>query len=157
MKKNILKLGLASSILLINSCNSTTSSLPPSSSSKERDNIAKVFVMCGQSNMEGNTKIDNFEAFCNDTSREYNNYVKFGFKKTRISYWTSKSGNYSNPVDPIAGKFRSIRLGQGFTLNHFGPEIGIAERLDTVLDEESDNPVYFIKFTKGATGLANKH
>ena len=156
MKKNILKLGLASSILLINSCNSTTSSLPPSSSSKERDNIAKVFVMCGQSNMEGNTKIDNFEAFCNDTSREYNNYVKFGFKKTRISYWTSKSGNYSNPVDPIAGKFRSVRLGQGFTLNHFGPEIGIAERLDTILDEENDNPVYFIKFTKGATGLANK-
>ena len=156
MKKNILKLGLASSILLINSCNSTTSSLPPSSSSKERDNIAKVFAMCGQSNMEGNTKIDNFEAFCNDTSREYNNYVKFGFKKTRISYWTSKSGNYSNPVDPIAGKFRSVRLGQGFTLNHFGPEIGIAERLDTVLDEENDNPVYFIKFTKGATGLANK-
>lgn len=155
MKKNQ-SIFLVFSLLLCISCERGVNTLNSISVYHEEDSIAKVFVLCGQSNMEGNTCLDHFATFCQDTNRNYEDY-QYGFSKIKISYWTDKAtnGNYSNPKDPIAGKFRDVRLGQGFLPNYFGPELGIAEKLNTIL-KEKDNPIYLIKFTRGASGLANR-
>ncbi|MCI5744938.1 MAG: sialate O-acetylesterase [Erysipelotrichaceae bacterium] len=155
IKKNVLC--LIALLLSLVSCKQNGNESEIDLSNNLDDNVVKVFVMCGQSNMEGNTKLDNFETFCEDSNRDYNDF-QFGFSQIQISYWTDKAtnGNYSNVKDPMLGKFRKVRLGQGFLPNYFGPELGIAERLNEHLTE-NDNPVYLIKFTRGASGLANAH
>lgn len=121
-----------------------------------------VFVMAGQSNMEGSTQIQSrygddqyFFDYCNDNNLNYQTYVD-GFSNIKISYhnkYNETVFNYSNPEEPMKGKFVPVKIGQGTTNRHFGPEVGLAEAL--VAHYGTEKPVYLIKYASGATGFTS--
>ncbi|MGI6714188.1 MAG: sialate O-acetylesterase [Bacilli bacterium] len=121
-----------------------------------------VFVMAGQSNMEGSTQIQSrygddqyFWDYCVSNDLNYQTYVD-GFSSIKISYhnkYNETVFNYSNPEEPMKGKFVPVKLGQGTTARHFGPEVGLAEAL--VNHYGTEKPVYLIKYASGATGFTS--
>ena len=122
---------------------------------KEKE--AKVFIMCGQSNMEGNTNFSRLNQFCADSDEhDYNSY-KEGFSNVKISFYNhydKNNHNYSNITNPTEGLFVDAGLNQGVRVSNFsGPEVGLAERLNDFASE--DEPIFLIKYTSGGTGFLN--
>lgn len=139
------------------SSNTTITSTTSATSTQQEPQHVSVFVLAGQSNMEGNT-IGNpyLSSYCTDKNKDFNIY-KNGFDKVQISYYNHYSNsncNYSNKTDHMAGQFVPTKIGQGVNATsrlYFGPELGMAETLNNYLSE--DQQVYFIKYTAGATGF----
>ena len=150
MKRKFIICFLCSGLLMGCSTNNKTEEVI-----KEKE--AKVFIMCGQSNMEGNTNFSRLNQFCADSDEhDYNSY-KEGFSNVKISFYNhydKNNHNYSNITNPTEGLFVDVGLNQGVRVSNFsGPEVGLAERLNDLASE--DEPIFLIKYTSGGTGFLN--
>ena len=105
---------------------------------------AKVVVLAGQSNMEGNTWSTYLKNHFSD--EQINRYID-GYEHSKI-VWNNCWGNYKN-INP----YIKVQLGQGMDQVHFGPELGIADALDKAGNKET---IYFIKFGWGGSNLYNQ-
>ena len=130
-----------------------------------------VFVMSGQSNMEGNT---NFGRGKGDTSYldaafealgiNDGDVCKTGIASVKCSYYGNGYGeldhtNYnrsdvhaSNTTDKIKGAFFPTKIGMGHTDDMMGPELGLAYELMNEATEEE--PIYLVKMASSGSGFA---
>mgnify|MGYP002516416493 FL=1 len=138
MKKGIYSLFLLSSCLLI-SCKESKKQ----DDNTNENNNASVIVMLGQSNMEGHT----YSKYLSKTMGEEkaNEYTK-GYDDIKISYKCSMTLNSSND------EFVNVKLGEGTSVNQFGPEVGLAE----YFHKENKENIFIIKFAQGATSIFNQ-
>ncbi len=134
--------GLFLPCFLISSCvdgSGSSSNNQHNTSSDEGNNVAQVVILLGQSNMEGHTHSRFLTKTMSDKAATYAN----GFDDVQIAF--SNSGGYTSN-----GQFSKVKLGQGLSVNQFGPEVGIAEKLH---DANKKN-VYLIKCAVGSTSLS---
>ena len=124
-----------------------------------------VFVLAGQSNMEGNTQFDDGDGkhYLQDGLAELNidesvDNLKQGIPEVQTSYFVGPAFRQSeihgsNEENPIAGKFLPTKLGMGAGSNHdqFGPEVGAAYVLKEYASE--DEPIYFVKAAYGGSSI----
>ena len=137
-----------------------------------------VFVMSGQSNMEGNT---NFGTSGSDTSYLTAAFSALnitdgqccidGIESVKTSYYGNGYGELdrndyntggqtradqqphaSNTTDKIKGAFFPTKVGMGHTDSMMGPELGCAY----VLKDEAtaEKPIYFVKMASSGSGFA---
>ena len=126
-----------------------------------------VFVLAGQSNMEGNTQFDDGEGkhYLQDAFDEMgidesvDDLKNEGIPEVQTSYFVGPAFNQSeihgsNEENPIAGKFLPTKLGMGAGSNHdqFGPEVGAAYVLKEYASE--DEPIYFVMAAYGGSSIA---
>lgn len=135
-----------------------------------------VFVLTGQSNMEGATYYDNgsdwlrhaFETLNLDITPFEDSEGKVsknapGIENILTSYFgfyppdgkTLETGlniaHASNSTDKLAGKFFPTRPGMGSQDHYMGPEIGLSYALQEYASE--DKPIYFIKCAFSGSGF----
>lgn len=135
-----------------------------SSSKVEVEEGPAVFILAGQSNMEGNTKYTSTgtpyleNAFTN-LGIEDGQCCFDGIPEVRTSYFGSGYGEIygtgihaSNKTTPIAGQFENTIVGMGSSDNNMGPELGLAYKLKDYAD--ADKPIYFIKCGISGSGFA---
>ena len=131
-----------------------------------------VFVLTGQSNMEGQSSWNNdylknamqaLEAsgnYDNVSSDDYSVLTGDGLENVRTSYmgagydqiYSPNQVHASNKETPINGKFENTKVGMGYNDNSIGPELGCAYGLSKAL--EDDQKVYFIKCGISGSGFA---
>lgn len=135
------------------------------------DNTVSVYVLSGQSNMEGSTYFDHnqdwlrkaFERLDLDISYFEDDDGKVTSNSSGIdSVLTSYYGYYpyggsvnphcSNKESPMDGKFLPTNVGMGNTDDYIGPEIGLSYGLMDYAD--SDKPIYLIKCAFSGSGFA---
>ena len=148
------------------------------SQAPEKEDRPIVFVLSGQSNMEGQT---NYGKNQNDTSYLDKAFEDLGITdgeacKTGIdSVLTSFYGNgygelsrdnyntggqsnasqqphASNTEDKIKGKFLPTKIGMGHSDSQMGPELGCAYALKDQATKEK--PIYFVKMASSGSGFA---
>ena len=107
-----------------------------------------VVVISGQSNAVGCTWSD-----CIQDTEKWNEYRK-GYPEIQIAFdsWTKDwegSGGYYSQNTSKNNNFVKVALGQGNSVNTFGPEIGIAE----AMHEKYANKLFLIKYACGASNL----
>ena len=142
--------------LCLCSCNGN-----PSEPNNE-DKPINVFVLAGQSNMEGNTQFDDGQGYLANGLNELgitdaeDCYV--GIPEVQTSYYVGPAFNMSNThgsneEDKMAGKFLPTVLGMGAGDSHdqFGPEVGAAYILRKYANE--DEPIYFVKAAFGGSSI----
>ena len=125
-----------------------------------------VYVLAGQSNMEGNTQFDDGpgKEYLKDGLEELEidesiDYLKEGIPEVQTSYFVGPAFNQSeihgsNEENPVAGKFLPTKLGMGAGGEHkqFGPEVGAAYVLKKYATEKK--PIYFVKAAFGGSSIA---
>ena len=133
------------------------------------DNEVSVFVLSGQSNMEGNTSFKN-----GNTDLIAQVFTKMGYEDPEVCYdgipevktslycagygqlnhnnlTKNNSVNATNTENQIQGKFVDTKVGLGLNSSKMGPELGCAYGLR---DEASaEKPIYFIKMASGGSGF----
>lgn len=143
---------------------------------QEPDNTVSVFVLSGQSNMEGSTYWTHptsntplLENYFNEQNMDFAP-VRDGIPNVLTSYygfyhpsgWTNAhtaSTDKSTPEARLNPNFQPTKVGMGVGDKgdnpnpFFGPELGIA---NTIKDEVSeDNPVHLIKCAFSGSGFTN--
>ena len=137
--------------LLLTGCNngaSNTSSMDNSfinyvSKEVDGEKVAQIIVMAGQSNMEGhswNSKL------YDKTPSVMHGYYKKGFENTKIMFHCNNGSNQSLEFVPV-------KVGQGYGTGSFGPEVGIAQKLQNINYKKE---VFLVKYALGATGLYDR-
>lgn len=165
MKKFIFVASVLSALTLTACGGSNTSS-----SVEPEEETVNVFVLSGQSNMEGNTSWNNnnIENAFTDLGLDDVNVVKDGMPEVLTSYYGCGYGqlpkhkegvidNYngphaSNKENGIMGQFLPTKVGMGASDNQMGPELGCAYKLREHASE--DEPIYFIKMSSSGSGFA---
>lgn len=140
------------------------------SSVEPEEETVNVFVLSGQSNMEGNTNwgSNNIEKAFTDLGLDDVDVVKEGMPEVLTSYYGCGYGqlpkhnngvisNYngphaSNKENGIMGQFLPTKVGMGASDNQMGPELGCAYALREYASE--DEPIYFIKMASSGSGFA---
>lgn len=147
-------------------------SISESSSSEEapKDEVS-VFVLTGQSNMEGQTTwgndylknamqtVQESGEFENVNADDYQMLVD-GIETVRTSYYgcgygeiyTPSNIHASNKTTPIDGQFENTKVGMGSADSKMGPELGAAYGLRAAGTKE--RPIYFIKAGISGSGFA---
>ncbi len=120
---------------------STTSASAPSY--KVYSNEVQVVLLLGQSNMEGHT---HSQYLIKTMGEEKAKKYAQGFGNVLMAYANSVDGNTSG------GQFVPVKTGQGYAVDRFGPEVGMAEAVSEI---DPIKPVYFIKYAYGGTTLIN--
>ena len=137
-----------------------------------------VFVMSGQSNMEGNT---NFGKNATDTSYLTKAFEDLGIEdgqccidgieSIQTSYYgngygelsrddyntggqrnASQQPHASNTEDKIKGKFLNTKIGMGHSDSMMGPELGCAYALKD--QATAEQPIYLVKMASSGSGFA---
>ena len=164
--KGIFALGTA---LLLASCVAPkpAQSIEPASSEEPEVVGPSVFILTGQSNMEGQTQWqsqDGKTKFLENALRTLEiddaDCVFDGIPEVKTSYYGCGYGEINNPKNihasnketPIDGKFENTKVGMGSQDNRMGPELGCAYKLKEYASEE--NPIYFIKAGVSGSGFA---
>ena len=164
--KGIFALGTA---LLLASCVAPkpAQSIEPASSEEPEAVGPSVFILTGQSNMEGQTQWqsqDGKTKFLENALRTLEiddaDCVFDGIPEVKTSYYGCGYGEINNPKNihasnketPIDGKFENTKVGMGSQDNRMGPELGCAYKLKEYASEE--NPIYFIKAGVSGSGFA---
>ena len=156
-------------------CNNAKPSTEP-----EPDNHVNVFVLSGQSNMEGSTTYvsdkgdqwlrNAFEKLNEDYNLDLDitpfedadgNITKNapGIPEIQTSYYGfyppsgPNAAHASNTTDKLAGKFMPTNVAMGSQERFMGPEIGMSMVLKAHASEE--NPIYFIKCAFSGSGFRN--
>lgn len=111
---------------------------------KVYSNEVQVVLLLGQSNAEGHT----YASYLTKTvgTEKTAEYQK-GYDNVKITYNCSLGHNTNN------GSYTPVKLGQGYSTDRFGPEVGIAEKISAL---DIEKPVYIIKFAYGGTTLATE-
>ena len=157
----------------VTGCNNTQKSKEP-----EKKDAPIVFVLSGQSNMEGQT---NFGTGGTDTSyldkalQDLNitdgDVCKTGIDSVMTSYYGNGYGELdrtdyntggqtredaqphaSNKNDKIKGLFLPTKIGMGHSDTQMGPELGCAYALKDKATK--DKPIYFVKMASSGSGFA---
>lgn len=169
--KKIMLLGVAFLSMAVTACNNgnnqntASSALESSSSIPEPEPVGpSVFVLTGQSNMEGNTSFteSDLKTVFSDLGITDGDVCFEGIKEVQTSFYgcgygqiyTESNVHSSNNEagHKIDGKFLDTKTGMGNKDTSIGPELGAAYVLKEELDEES--PVYFIKCGISGSGFA---
>lgn len=161
--KNLMLLSVAFLSMAVTGCggnnNGGGESIPP-----EEESGPMVFVLTGQSNMEGNTRFSeaNLKTVFSDLNITDGDICFEGIKEVQTSFfgcgygqiYTESNIHASNNEagHKIEGKFLDTKTGMGNSDSSIGPELGAAYVLKDELDEE--NPVYFIKCGISGSGFA---
>ena len=129
------------------------------------DDEVSVFVLSGQSNMEGNSGISDLPQAFTDLGLDDYDDVKNGFPEVQISTYLGGYGGLdrnnltnnrqvyaTNTENQIAGKFENMKPGFGTSSSKMGPEFGAAYALREEASE--DKPVFFIKMASNGSGFA---
>ena len=130
----------------------------------EEDETVDVFVLSGQSNMEGSTYFDNgkdwlykaCDALELDATPMFEGYENiytsfYGY----YPYGGPVTPHASNVDDPLAGLFMNTTVGMGNRDDFMGPEIGLAEALKDKASES--RPIYFIKCAFSGSGFSSNN
>ena len=151
------------------------SSADPVSSSEEPpvdDNEVSVFLLSGQSNMQGNSSCSatNLQNAFNDLGLDDYDEVVAGMKSVQTSVYcagygeldhtklekNSKLQSYTNAENQFAGKFIDTVPGfgnfNGTSGSNMGPEFGAAYALKDYATE--DKPIFFVKMASNGSGFA---
>ena len=122
----------------------------------------QVFVLTGQSNMEGNTRFtqNDLNKVFTDLEIEDGQVCFDGIPEVQTSYYgcgygqiyTASNIHASNKENKIGGKFLDTKTGMGNSDSSIGPELGAAYVLRNETD--ADNPIYFIKCGISGSGFA---
>lgn len=174
MKKNLFLLATMFAMTLAG-CGGNPSTPTESSVAPEPDKKVDVFVMSGQSNMEGSTqwKLSNgtevLKQYLDADRPEIDQEAVFetGFQNVLTThygfYYPNKWGNANcNSTDQSSKEaklatpnFQPTKVGMGVgdspKGNYFGPELGIASALSEYATEE--NPVHLIKCAFSGSGF----
>ena len=155
--KKLLVLGSMFFALCLTACGENKSVEPE----PEPDNTVDVFVLTGQSNMEGSTYFDHNNRWLEKACErlEIDSTPMFsGFDNVYTSYYgyypysgSNPTPHASNKTNPMAGEFLNTKVGMGNTDEYMGPEIGIAHVLQERATE--DRPVYLIKCAFSGSGF----
>lgn len=125
----------------LSACGNNSGNIPAPPYKPEYSNEVQVVVLLGQSNAEGHTWSQYLQKTVGvEKAEEY----AYGYNNVNISYACTVADNTSN------GNFVPVKLGQGHSVNQFGPEIGIAEKISEL---DPDKRVYIIKYAYGSTSL----
>ena len=109
-------------------------------------NKVKVILLAGQSNATGSSKVSYLKS--NVSDEQYKKYVN-GFSNVKILYTNgTNSGGIIHST--LTEEFVDAKLGQGYEISNFGPELGLAEYLSEAYPDET---IYIIKYAIGGTGL----
>ena len=130
-----------------------------------------VFVMSGQSNMEGNTNfgtsgsdtsyltaafndlgITDGECCINGIQSVQTSYYGNGYGELDVNNYNRSDVHASNTTDKIKGAFFPTKIGMGHTDSMMGPELGCAYALKD--EATSDSPIYFVKMASSGSGFA---
>ena len=164
--KNKSLLLFATSILAVSLSGCVKRAAPAVSSEEEPpvDNTVDVFVLSGQSNMEGSTYFDNGKQWLQKAcdALELDSAPMFeGYDNILTSFY----GHYpyespvklhaSNKENPMDGLFQPTKVGMGNRDDFMGPEIGLAEALKDKATEE--RPIYFIKCAFSGSGFSSNN
>ena len=165
MKKQVVLIALP--LLCLCSCgrgNNNQESIPE----QPVDRPINVFVLAGQSNMEGNTQFDDGEGkhYLQDAFGEMgidesvDDLKNIGIPEVQPSYYIGPAFNPSNrhgsnEENNIAGKFLPTVLGMGAgdVKDQFGPEVGASYVLKEYASE--DEPIYFVKAAYGGSSITS--
>ena len=178
MKKTVFLFG-ALSALLLTACNGGSNNSNTQDEPQEDENEVSVFVLSGQSNMEGNTKWqNNIDTAFQELGLDDVDVVKNGMPEVQTSFFGVGYGelfkrNGSNYVldedytqvhssyntnnkeadkGKILGKFMDTKVGMGFSDSQMGPELGAAYVLRN--HATAEKPIYFIKCAFSGSGFA---
>lgn len=156
MKKIVFVL-LLQSLLCLSACNNTNSQ----QSQESEEKPINVFILSGQSNMEGNTQFDDGHGYLQEGLDELGitdaQCCYDGIPEVQTSFYGGPAFNMnntrgSNKEDKMAGLFLDTVLGMGADDKQFGPEVGAAYVLKDHASKEQ--PIYFIKSAFGGSGLS---
>ena len=129
----------------------------------EDENVVNVFVLSGQSNMEGNTSFKN-----GNTDLIANAFTKLGYDDPEVCYdgipevktslycagygqlnhnnlTKNNSVNATNTENQIQGKFVDTKVGLGLNANKMGPELGCAYGLRDHASAEKPNGFWWFR------------
>ena len=166
MKKQLVLIALP--LLCLCSCGQAQSSKKESIPPEPVDKPINVFVLAGQSNMEGNTQFDDGEGkhYLQDAfdkmgiDESVDDLKNEGIPEVQTSYYIGPAFNPSNrhgsnEENNIAGKFLPTVLGMGAgdVKDQFGPEVGAAYVLRDYASE--DEPIYFVKAAYGGSSITS--
>ena len=145
------------------------SSNQPTTSVKQKDpNEVSVFLLSGQSNMQGNSSSSEAnlkQAFQDLGFDDYDETVA-GMKSVQSSVYCAGYGEldhtnlvnnsrlqaYTNKENQFAGKFIPTVPGLGNNSSQMGPEFGCAYYLKDYADE--DHPIFLVKMASNGSGFA---
>ena len=174
MKKKCLLLLSTIAMLALSACNGGGHSNEESKSeAPQKDpNEVSVFLLSGQSNMQGNSSCSETnlkQAFTDLGFDDYAEVVK-GMKTVQSSVYCAGYGeldhtkleknsrlqSYTNAENQFAGKFIDTVPGfgnfNGTSGSNMGPEFGAAYYLKDYADEE--HPIFFVKMASNGSGFA---
>ena len=145
-----------------------TSSNAPTTSVKEKDpNEVSVFLLSGQSNMQGNSSSSNenlSNAFTDLGLTDFDDIIS-GMPEVQSSIYcggygeldhtklenNSRLQNYTNSENQFAGKFVPTGPGLGSSKSQMGPEFGAAYYLKDYAD--ANKPIFFVKMASNGSGF----
>jgi hypothetical protein len=135
---------------------------------KKDPNEVSVFLLSGQSNMEGNSSSSesNLRQAFTDLGFEDFDDVYGGMKTVQISSYCAGYGeldhtklennpklqSYTNAENQFAGKFIATVPGLGNNSSQMGPEFGLAYALKDQATE--DKPIFLVKMASNGSGFA---
>ena len=161
--------------LALASCNASGDQ-PKSSEPAPKDNRVNVFVLSGQSNMEGSTYWTHptsntplLENYFEEEGMDFST-VRDGIPNVYTSFygfyhpngWTqahTASLDKSTPEARLTPNFQPTKVGMGVGDRgdnpnpFFGPELGLAYQIAEYVDD--DNPVYLVKCAFSGSGFTN--
>ena len=132
----------------------------------ERDpNEVSVFLLSGQSNMEGNSGISGLSTAFTELGLDDYAEVSAGIKTVQSSVYcagygeldhtkleqNSKLQAWTNDENQFAGKFIDTIPGLGNGKSNMGPEFGAAYALKDAATE--DKPIFFVKMASNGSGF----
>ena len=101
----------------------------------------KIILLNGQSNASG---VANFTYLRSSLNASEISTYENGFSNIYINYFC-ENGNHSS-----SGKFENVKIGQGCSSEHFGPELGIAKTLSSMSPGET---YVILKYSWGGSNL----
>ena len=149
---------LLQSLLCLSACNNGGNQ----QSQEPEEKPINVFILSGQSNMEGNTQFDDGHGYLQEGLDELGitdaQCCYDGIPEVQTSFYGGPAFNMnntrgSNKEDKMAGLFLDTVLGMGADDKQFGPEVGAAYVLKDHASKEQ--PIYFIKSAFGGSGLSS--
>ena len=171
MKKKCLLLLGTIAMLALSSCGGSNQESKSEVPQKDPNEVS-VFLLSGQSNMQGNSSCSETnlkQAFTDLGFDDYDVVVK-GMKSVQSSVYcagygeldhtklekNSKLQSYTNAENQFAGKFIDTVPGfgnfNGTSGSNMGPEFGAAYYLKDYADEE--HPIFFVKMASNGSGFA---
>ncbi len=160
---------LSIAALLLTACgNANQPTSQPAPGPQKDPNEVSVFLLSGQSNMQGNTSSSeaNLKTAFEDLGLDDLDDVIGGMPTVQSSVYCAGYGElnhenlvnnsrlqaYTNKENQFAGKFVPTAPGLGNSSSQMGPEFGLAYALKEEADE--DHPIFLVKMASNGSGFA---